>query len=42
MDVSLALDFGIDLAVDPGWAMRFGATLGERSAIGLGASFRVR
>jgi len=42
LNLSLALDFGIDFAVDPGWAMRFGATLGERSAIGLGVSFRVR
>lgn len=42
LELSLALDFGIDLAVDPSWAMRFGATLGERSAIGLGVSFRVR
>jgi len=42
LEFSLALDLGIDLAVDPGWAMRFGATLGERSALGLGVSFRGR
>lgn len=42
LELVLAVDLGIDFAVDPGWAMRFGATLGERSSVGIGASFRVR
>ncbi len=42
LDLSVALDLGIDFGVAPGWALRFGATLGERSSIGLGVSFRTR
>ncbi|TVP75338.1 MAG: hypothetical protein EA352_08480 [Gemmatimonadales bacterium] len=38
----LAVDLGIDISFDPGWAVRFGGTLGDRNALAIGVSFRVR
>jgi hypothetical protein len=42
LDMRIAVDLGIDLAFDPGWAIRFGATLGKRNvrALAVGASFQ--
>lgn len=37
----LAVDLGVDVSFDPGWAVRFGGTLGDRSALAIGLSFRV-
>lgn len=39
-DLELAVDLGVDLVFQPGWGVRFGATLGDRSAVGIGLSFR--
>ena len=41
LDLGFALDLGLDLSFDPGWAVRFGASLGDRDAIGIGLSFNV-
>ena len=40
LNLGLALDFGLDIAFDPGWEVRFGVSLGERDALAIGASFR--
>ncbi len=39
--LGLAVDLGMDLSFDPGWAIRFGASLGDRRALAIGLSFRV-
>ena len=43
-DRSLRLGFvvelGIDISFDPGWAVRFAGTLGDRDAVAIGISFR--
>jgi hypothetical protein len=36
LDLELAVDFGLDVAFDPGWTLRFGATLGDREALAVG------
>jgi len=41
LSLSLALDLGVDLAFDPGWAIRFGASVGDRRGLGIGMSFRL-
>jgi hypothetical protein len=41
LDLGLVVDLGIDLSFDPGWAIRFGGSLGDRSALAIGMSFRV-
>lgn len=41
MSLEFGVDLGMDLNFDPGWALRFGATLGDRSAMSIGISFRV-
>jgi hypothetical protein len=41
LDLGLSVDLGIDMSFDPGWAIRFGGTLGDRSALAIGMSFRV-
>ncbi len=41
LDLHLAVDLGIDVSFDPGWAVRFGGTLGDRNALAIGLSFRV-
>jgi len=40
LHMRLAVDLGIDLAFDPRWAIRFGATLGDRDALAVGVSFQ--
>lgn len=42
LDLGFALDLGVDIAFDPGWAIRFGATVADRTALAIGFSFRVR
>ena len=41
MSLGFGADLGVDLSFDPGWAFRFGATLGDRTAMSIGVSFRV-
>ncbi|MEX0935752.1 MAG: hypothetical protein WD013_02530 [Gemmatimonadota bacterium] len=41
LHLGLAVDLGVDISFDPGWAVRFGASLGDRSGIAIGLSFRV-
>lgn len=41
LDLRLAVDLGVDVAFDPNWAIRFGGTLGDRSALSIGLSLRV-
>lgn len=41
IDLGFAMDLGLDLNFDPGWAVRFGVSLGDRDAIGIGLSFNV-
>ena len=41
IDLGLAVDFGLDLNFDPGWAVRFGVSGGDRDAIAIGVSFNV-
>lgn len=39
VNLGLALDFGLDLAFDPGWTIRFAISGGDRDALGIGVSF---
>ncbi|TVP49926.1 MAG: hypothetical protein EA350_01230 [Gemmatimonadales bacterium] len=41
LQLGVAVDLGIDVSFEPGWAIRFGGTLGDRSALAIGMSFRV-
>jgi hypothetical protein len=41
MELRLAADLGFDVAFDPNWAIRFAASFGDRTALGIGVSFRV-
>ncbi len=41
LDLALVVDLGIDVAFQPNWAVRFGASVGDRSALAIGMSFRV-
>jgi hypothetical protein len=41
LSLNLAVDLGIDVSFDPGWAVRFGGSLGNRNALAIGLSFRV-
>jgi len=36
LDLDFAADLGVDVRFQPGWAVRFGATLGDREALGIG------
>lgn len=36
LDLDFAADLGIDVRFQPGWAVRFAATLGDREALGIG------
>jgi hypothetical protein len=36
LDLELAVDLGLDVAFNPGWTLRFGATLGDREALAVG------
>ena len=42
LDLGLAVDFGLDISPNPGWAIRFGASGGDRDAVAIGVSFQVR
>lgn len=42
INLGFAVDFGLDLNFDPGWAVRFGVSGGDRDAIAIGVSFNVR
>ena len=39
VDLGFAVDLGVDVAFDPAWTIRFGATLGRRSALAIGLAF---
>lgn len=41
INLGLALDFGLDIGFDPGWAIRFGVSGGDRDALAIGISFQV-
>ena len=41
INLGLALDFGLDIGFDPGWAIRFGFSGGDRDALAIGISFQV-
>jgi hypothetical protein len=41
LDLRLGVDLGFDMSFDPGWAIRFGWTVADRSALGIGISFRL-
>ena len=41
LQLGIALDLGVDLAFDPGWAIRFGGTVGDRGGVAIGMSFRL-
>lgn len=38
-DLGLAFDLGLDVAFQPDWKVRFGATFGDREALGIGVVF---
>jgi hypothetical protein len=40
--LNLGVDLGVDLSFQPGWAIRFGATLGDPDAIAIGISSSLR
>lgn len=42
MDLGLAMDLGIDISFEPGWAVRFAGTLADHEALAIGLSFQVR
>ncbi len=42
LDLGVAVDLGLDMAFDPGWAIRFAGSLGDRRGLAIGMSFRVR
>jgi hypothetical protein len=39
MDLGFVVDLGTDIAFAPGWAIRFGASVGDREALAIGLSF---
>ncbi|MDT8342214.1 MAG: hypothetical protein RQ751_11940 [Longimicrobiales bacterium] len=39
LDLSLLVDLGADFVFSQGWAIRFGATLGDRDGIAIGVTF---
>ncbi len=41
LSLGFAVDLGLDVSFDPGWAVRFAGAFGERRALALGISFRV-
>jgi len=41
MTLGFTLDVGLDLSFDPGWAVRFGASVVDRRALAIGFSFLV-
>jgi hypothetical protein len=41
LDLELAVDLGLDVSFDPGWAVRFAGSVGARESLAIGFSFRV-
>ncbi len=41
LNLNLSVDLGVDISFDPGWAVRFAGSLGDRKALAIGMSFRV-
>ncbi len=41
LNLTLNVDLGVDISFDPGWAIRFGGTLGDHGALAIGLSFQV-
>ena len=41
LNLNLSVDLGVDVSFDPGWAVRFAGSLGDRKALAIGMSFRV-
>ncbi len=41
LNLGLVLDFGFDIGFDPGWAIRFGVSGGDRDALAIGISFQI-
>lgn len=39
LHMAMAVDLGLDLRFEPGWAIRFGGTFGDRDAVALGLVF---
>lgn len=39
LDLNLAVDLGFDLAFQPGWTLRFGASMGDRGGLAVGVRF---
>lgn len=39
LDLGFAMDLGVDLALQPGWFIRFGLSFGNRSALAVGVEF---
>lgn len=39
LDLGLVVDLGVDISFDPRWALRVGATAGDRDALAVGAVF---
>ncbi len=42
LELGFAVDLGIDVAFDPGWAFRFAGSLGDRRGLAVGINFRLR
>ncbi len=40
LSLGFAADLGLDITFEPSWAVRFGATLGDRTALAIGFSVR--
>jgi hypothetical protein len=41
LTLGLAVDLGMDISFDPGWAVRFAGSIGDRRALAIGVSFRL-
>ncbi len=41
LHLNLAVDLGLDVAFDPSWTIRFGASIADRDALAVGLSFRL-
>lgn len=39
LDLDIAVDLGLDIAVQPEWTIRFGGTVGDRDALAIGVVF---
>lgn len=41
LDLGLSVDLGVDISFDPGWAIRFGGSIGDHEALAIGINFRL-